>query len=291
MELRHLRYFVAVAEQLHFGRAAEQLFVTQSTLSVQIRQLEDEVGGPLFLRTSRSVQLTDAGRLFHEQARRVLEQADRALRSARESVRGESGSLRIGFSGYAAYSGLLPTDLRAFHDRHPRVEIDVRELSPGGVADELRRGTIDLGYTPHFGPEHIEALTPHPRRRIHMVAALRDDHDLARKHQLSLTDLTDERLILPAPQTGTTTLADRIRPALTSLPEPRLVPTTLSVLTLASAGHGIALVPDGAHRLGIPGLTYRPISEPLDLEVVILTRPNDTSGTVNAYLADLSDLT
>src|SRR5579871_2599117 len=115
MDLRHLRYFLAVAEEGHFGRAARRLNIVQPALSMQIRALEEELGGPLFLRTSRRVELTEAGMLLREEARRTLDQAEHTRLTVQRSIRGETGNVRVGFAGNAVFSGKLINDLREFH--------------------------------------------------------------------------------------------------------------------------------------------------------------------------------
>jgi DNA-binding transcriptional LysR family regulator len=292
MELRHLRYFASVAEELHFGRAAARLFVTQSTLSVQIRQLETEVGGPLLVRTSRSVALTEAGRLLYTEAARALDQAERALHVARQSVLGEAGSIRIGFAGVAAYSGDLPADLRRFHNTHPNVEIELRELPPAGVVDELHNGSIDLGYTPDLNPIESADLVRIHRKHIHLTAALCEDHPLCAAASISRDDLLDETLILPATNPADATVADRIRPPThAGSARLRLVPTTLGVLTLAAAGIGVAVVPADTEHISITGLAYRPITDADGPEMTVLTRPDETLGPVLAFLNDLQAAT
>jgi DNA-binding transcriptional LysR family regulator len=285
MELRHLRYFVAVAEELHFGRAAARLFVTQSTLSVQIQQLEAEVGGPLLVRTSRSVELTESGRLLHAEARRTLDQADRAMQVARQSVLGEVGSVRIGFSGVAAFSGTLPADLRRFHAAHESVEIEIRELPPSGVLDELRAGSIDLGYLPDVELDSWAGLHRVTRQPIVLEAALREDHPLARKRVLKRTDLDAESLILPATHRELGTIADRLRPTgPAGGGELRFVPTTLGVLALAAAGLGVAIVPQDLSLLSMAGLVYRPIADVVGPDLVVGARQDETAGAVLAFL-------
>ncbi len=288
VELRHLRYFAAVAEELHFGRAAARLYVTQSNLSVQIRQLEAEVGGPLFVRTSRAVELTESGRLLYAEARRALQQAERALHVARQSVLGEAGSIRIGFSGVAVFSGLLPADLRTFHDAHPHVDVELHELPPAAVVSDLHRGAIDLGYTPDLDPALSAGLAQVHRTRIRMAAALRDDHPLAGRTSISRAALVDEVLIMPGTHSGDATLADRVRsPKGVGTDRIRLVGSTLGVLALAAAGTGVAIVPADTERLLVNGLVYRPIPDLDGPELMVLTRPGETLGTVRAFLSRL----
>jgi len=144
MELRHLHYFVAVAEELHFGRAAHRLHIAQPPLSQQIRQLEEELGVQLFLRTKRSVSLTEAGAAFLEEAQRVLEQTKRAVEVAQRTGHGEQGKLIIGFVGSATY-GLLPRLLRRFRERFPEVTLVLRELTTSQQVHALHEQRIHLG--------------------------------------------------------------------------------------------------------------------------------------------------
>jgi DNA-binding transcriptional LysR family regulator len=290
MELRHLRYFTAVAEELHFGRAAARLFVTQSTLSVQIQQLEAEIGGPLFVRTSRQVELTESGRLLYAEARRTLDQAERALHVVRQSVLGEAGSIRIGFAGVAAFNGILPSDLRRFHDAHPAVEIEVRELALHEVIDELLGGAIDLGYTTEMKAACAEGLDRVVRGSIALAAAMREDHRLSTREVLSRAELADETLILPTSGADSLTIAARIRPpAQDDATAPvRYVPTTLGVLAIAAAGLGVAIVPADTSSLAVDDLVYRPIAEVVGPDLLVVTRHKETLGPVLAYLRVIS---
>lgn len=286
MELRHLRYFAAVADELHFGRAAARLFVTQSTLSVQIQQLEAEVGGPLFVRTSRQVELTESGRLLYAEARRALDQAERALHVARQSVLGEAGSIRIGFAGVAAFNGVLPSDLRRFHDAHPKVEVEIRELALDEVLSELFGGGIDLGYTPATESVFVDGLDRVVRGHVALAAALREDHALAGRDILTKADLAAETLVLPTSGSDSMTIAARVRPLSgggEGVPV-RYVPTALGVLALAAAGLGVGIVPQDTSVLGIDGVVYRPIAEVVGPDLLVVTRHSETLGPVLAYL-------
>src|ERR687885_395673 len=150
MELRHLRHFVAVAEELHVGRAAARLHIAQPPLSRQIRDLERDVGAPLFARVPRGVALTPAGHAFLPEARLTLAQAERARRTAQRAARGEIGRLRVGFVEAATFSGILPDVLRFFRKHYPDVALELLELSSLQQAEALREGRIDVGllYSP-----------------------------------------------------------------------------------------------------------------------------------------------
>src|SRR6202049_785575 len=147
MELRHLRYFLTVAEEGHFGRAAERLHIVQPALSMQVRALEAELGTALFERTSRRVVLTEAGVLFRVEAERTIQQAARAKDVAQRAARGEVGTVRIGFVGNAAFAGKLAADLSSLKLAYPKVEIGITELTPLRQVEAISSGHLDVGYT------------------------------------------------------------------------------------------------------------------------------------------------
>ncbi|MFG3101168.1 LysR substrate-binding domain-containing protein [Streptomyces sp. NPDC048182] len=290
MELRHLRYFVAVADERHFGRAAGRLHVTQSTLSGQVQALEREVGGLLFSRTSRRVELTEAGEQLLPEARRALAQADRALETARWSVRGETGAVRIGFSGVAVLQGVLPEDMRAFRRTRPRVDLTLTELAPAAQLRGVRDGVLDIGYCPDLGVGDTDGLHVVRRAPIRLSVALRSDHDLASADEVALADLRAHDLIVFAGREEDETVVPRLWPAPEEDPSRlRLVGSTLGVLALASAGVGVALVPTATERITLPDLTYRPLRDaPTGPDVLVVGRQDETSGAVRAYLAAVS---
>ncbi|MFF3831686.1 LysR substrate-binding domain-containing protein [Streptomyces sp. NPDC002458] len=287
MELRHLRYFVTVADERHFGRASALLHVTQSTLSAQVQALEREVGGRLFTRTSRRVELTEAGELLLPEARRALTQAGRALEVARQSVRGETGTVRIGFSGVAVLQGVLSDDLRDFARAHPRVGLTLTELAPAAQIQGVREGALDIGYCPDLGLGDISGLRVTRRAPTPLSVALRSDHELASAAAVTTAELTAHDLIIFASHEEDETVLSRLWPDLEEdRSRVRLVGSTLGVLALASAGVGVALVPTATERIALPGLTYRPLhGSPPGPDLLVLGRHDETSGAVLAYLA------
>ncbi|MGW0940554.1 LysR family transcriptional regulator [Streptomyces sp. NPDC002666] len=286
MELRHLRYFVAVADEQHFGRASASLHVTQSTLSAQIQALEREVGGSLFSRTSRRVRLTEAGELLLPEARRALAQADRALRVARESVYGETGTIRIGFSGVAVLEGVLPDDMRDFCLAHPRVGLALTELPPAAQIRAVRDGAIDIGYCPDLGLGDTDGLRVTRRAPTPLSVALRSDHELASQSAVTTSTLSAHQLIVFASSEEDETVLSRLWPAdHEDRSQVRLVGSTLGALALALAGAGVALVPTATQRIALPRLTYRPLhGAPPGPDLLVLGRNDETSGAVRAYL-------
>ena len=286
MELRHLRYFVAVAEERHFGRAAARQHVTQSTLSTQIQGLEREVGGPLFLRTSRRVELTEAGELLLAEARRAIAQADRALTVARQSVRGEIGAVRIGFSGVTVLQGVLTADLHRVHRAHPRVELNLTELAPAAQVQGVRDGTLDIGYTLDLGLEHTGDLLLSRRAGTTLSVAMRPDHELAAAGSVTTADLADKSLIVFASKEDDETVLARIGPiGAAHHARVHLVSGTLGVLALAAAGVGVAIVPTATGAITLPDIVYRPLDDvAAGPDMVTISRPDELSGPVRAFL-------
>src|SRR4051795_636425 len=183
MELRHLRYFIAVAEELHFRRAAERLHMSQPPLSQQIRQLEEEIGAQLLSRNQRKVELTAAGVAFLERAREILDSVEDAARQARRVQRGEGGRLAVGFVGSAMYS-FVPELLRAFRDHAPDITLRLQELGTSEQLRQLEDGRLDVGFVrlPRARPElTFETVLEEP-----VVAALPDTHRLAQRSLLTL---------------------------------------------------------------------------------------------------------
>jgi DNA-binding transcriptional LysR family regulator len=289
MELRRLRYFVAVAEERHFGRASALLHVTQSTLSAQIQALEREVGGRLFSRTSRRVELTEAGELLLPEARRALAQADRALQVARESVHGETGTVRIGFSGVAVLQGVLSDDLRDFHRAHPRVGLALTELPPAAQIQAVRDGALDLGYCPDLNLGDTDGLHVRHRAPTPLSVALRTDHELASASAVTTSALSAHDLIVFASSEEDETVLSRLWPAAeVDHSRVRVVGSTLGALAFALAGTGVALVPTATERIALPGLTYRPLhGAPPGPALLVIGRRDETSGAIRAYLDGL----
>lgn len=279
MEIRHLRYFVAVAEEENFGRAATRLFISQSTLSQQIRTLEREVGGPLLERTSRRVELTESGSLLLPEARRALLQADHALRLVQASAAGELGSLRIGFSGVAALDGLLGEDLRRFRNEHPAVEVELTEAPPEALARCLVDGLIDVAYTPELG--EMAGLRTWRRTPVRPTLAVPKQHPFALLDSVSVTDLADERLIAFASEPG-----EWASHLLVGISRERLLTasSTLGVLAMVSAGAGVAIVPSVLSCVAMPGVAYVPLGDGAATGIVVAVRQDEPSGTVRELL-------
>ncbi|HEY4457135.1 MAG TPA: LysR substrate-binding domain-containing protein [Pseudonocardiaceae bacterium] len=283
MELRHLRYFVAVAEEGGFSRAARRLHVVQPTLSMQIRDLESELGGPLFDRGARQTQLTPAGQTFLIEARQVLAQAERARSSARRALRGETGSVRIGVAGAAVLGGLLTARIRAFHVARPLVRIELREAGPQRQRAAILAGELDVGYSALAAPPGESRLTSTLASSVPFLVALPAGHPLTEHAYVTADELADAELI----EYATGGDQDDLTPYLPIPPAHYRADTTLSVLALVAAGVGVAVVPAGVDQAGVPDVVYRPLAEPsLSVEFHLLHRAEETDPAVAAFLSN-----
>ena len=262
MELRHLRYFVAAAEELHLGRAAERLHIAQPPLSRQIRDLEREVGTPLFERVPRGVELTPAGRAFLPEARLTLAQAERAQRTARRAAQGETGRLRVGFVETAADAAVLPDVLGFFRMHLPDVGVSLFEMDALQQAEALRTERIDLGILHSLPADAAQWLRVEPVYDDPIVVAVPETHALAGRARLTLKELAAESFVLfprPAAPVLYDALIARCRAAGFS---PRVVQEAAGWHTLAglvAAGVGVAFVPQSLAELRRPGVVYTPL--------------------------------
>jgi len=286
MELRHLRYFVTVAEELHFGRAAERLFISQPPLSQQIQQLEREIGVSLFQRTSRSVKLTPAGEIFLRDARQILADVERAVSAAKRAARGEEGWLGIGFAASATYD-LLPAVLHDFRESYPAIELSLVELNAAEQAIALQDQSIHVGFA--RPPIEGDSLLVGAILNEPYVAALPLTHPLAHKLELSLTELAPEPFV-SFPELPLPSYAQSVRLACEDAGfTPRVVQEVREMQTAISlvvAGLGIALLPASVANLHRTGLSLLPLKEPAPrTELAVVSRRNDPSPVLENFLA------
>jgi DNA-binding transcriptional LysR family regulator len=291
MELRHLRYFVAVAEELHFGRAAARLRIAQPPLSRQIRDLEREVGTPLFERVPRGVALTPAGRAFLPEARLTLAQAARAERTAERAARGEIGRLRVGFVEAATYSRVLPEVLGFFRMHLPNIGISLFEMDAHQQADAFRDGRIDLGLL-HSVPAdadrllHVEPVYVDP-----MIVAVPASHRLAGQSRLALAAFAAEPFVL-FPRHGSPRLYDDIIASCRSAGfNPRVVQDATAwhtLVALVGAGVGAAFIPRSLTSFQRPGVVYRPVRAlAVGMEMSAVWRRGDKSPVRERFVTAL----
>lgn len=260
MELRHLRYFVAVAEHEHFGRAAAALHTAQPSLSTQIRQIEDEIGTPLFERTTRRVRLTPAGETFLEEARRVLQHLETGIERTREVATGMRGRLRFAYVSGAMHS-VLPRILGDFADAYPHVAVHVETLSTEAQIAALREGRLDVGlFVTGLNPEGL-ATTHAWRERL--ILALPAAHALTRKRVVRYEDLEGQPLVMYARSAGS-----RMGDSIVSVLRRRNVNASIvfegseadTIVGLVAARRGLALVPAAWATFALDGVAFRPIA-------------------------------
>jgi len=261
MEVRHLRHFCVLAEQLHFTKAALLLNVAQPALSHQIRQLEEELGTQLVERSNRRVRLTAAGEVFRERAARILEQLDQAARETARVGQGEAGSFVVGVVSTAVCS-VLPEILRGVRREAPNISIDIREMEPAEQVEALRREIIDIGLL--FLAIQDPAFDSLVVSRERLIVALPTGHPAATAERVRLSELAAETFLIPRQQpvpgfheVVLETLRSR------GIPAPRLQPTRLlQTAVFLVAGHlGVALVPESfRNHLRVRGCVYRDIA-------------------------------
>jgi len=259
IELRHLRYFVAVAEELHFGRAAQRLHLAQPPLSQQIRRLEELLGHQLFFRTSRSVALTAAGEAFLQSARRTLRNVQRDLDEARSVGRGEVGSLHIGFVG-SAILATLPAMLRAYGQAYPRVRLHLHESFTSSVLAGLENGSLDAGILRDGDP--VPGLEIHTIFSEPYVAVLPMSHPLARQKSISAASLRNDPLVFHPRTAGVKAFEKPLSLFDQTGPRPQIVQEAshwVTILELVGAGLGITIAPACVRRIASPDIVCLPI--------------------------------
>jgi DNA-binding transcriptional LysR family regulator len=291
MQFRHLQYFLTVAEELNFTRAAERLHMAQPPLSTQIQALESDLGVQLFDRSRRAIALTAAGRALLPEARRLLSDMERAARIARHAGDGTVGRLTIGFVPSAA-NGALPSALRRYHKRYPRVELVLLECAPDDLVRRLHDRRIDVAFM--FAPIDDDMLSTHCVSTEHLMAALPRQHRLAPAPTLDLHALGDDPLILPT-RHETPGLYSRIRELFDEVGvEPTIVQREVwmmqTIIGLVAAEIGAAIVPSSAAILHREGVVYRPLAHPAaPVEMTIVWRGDVSSPTLAGFLGTARD--
>ena len=289
MEIRHLRYFCVLAEQLHFTKAALLLNVAQPALSHQIKQLEEELGAQLVERTNRRVRLTAAGEVFLACAARILEQIDQAARETARVGQGEAGSLVIGVVSTAVCS-VLPELLRSFRREFPHISVDIREMEPGEQVEALRRETIDIGLL--FLAIQDPAFDSLVVSRERLIVALPTGHPAASTQKVRLSDLEAETFLIPRrqPVPGFHELVlETLRSG--GIPAPRLQPTRLlqTAVFLVAGQLGVALVPESfRNHLRVRGCVYRDIAgTPAHADLIGLWRSGSVQPALRRFIQQL----
>lgn len=290
MDLRHLRYFVTVAEELNVTRAAARLHIAQPSLSVRLHKLEQEVGAELFERVGRNIKLSQAGKLFLEQARKVLADAERGVALARQAASGEAGQLSIGYNAPAGFK-VFPRIVPAFRRRWPNIHLSFHSFVSLQQLDGLRRDELDLGFvwlpipTDEF---EIRELLKEP-----LVAVLPVDHRLASTTAVRIEDLSEEPMILPSRSLHPDTyrqIEQTFANAGAVLNVAYQLENSLSMINFVAMGIGCSLLPAYARSIRHDGVVYQPLAEPnpLSYTLAVLKKKgrNDLAETFVQFTLD-----
>ena len=262
IELRHLRYFVAVAEELHFGRAAQRLNISQPPLSQQIRILEQEIGAQLFSRTNRSVSLTAAGQQFLLDARLILQNVNQAADKAARIHRGEEGELRIGFTSSSPFIDAVSDALFTFRQRFPAVHLQMQELHTRQQLTPLLDGSLDLGVMRNTVlPDTLnhQLILQEP-----LYALVPCQHALANRSHISIRELAQESFVFFDPQVGTALYSDIINLLERYQIQPKItqeVGEAMTIIVLVSTGLGISILPESFQRVHLDNVVWIPLQE------------------------------
>lgn len=257
MELRHLRYFRAVAELGSFSAAARRLHVAQSSVSEQVADLEQELGGALLDRSGRAVSLTALGTVFLQEAEKTLEAAERAVEVTRSWMRGESGTLSIGFFLWGA-GGFFPRIIREYRRRYPGIRLSLLEMHANEQTAALEGGRLDVGLTRPPGASAAQVLESMLLFEDPVVVAVRPDHRFAGR-KVSVAELAGERLVMAERRSNPVLFDGVVRVFAEAGLQPNISSTSTTwsgVLTLVEAGEGVALVPTGVRQLRTRGLVF-----------------------------------
>ncbi|NAS98524.1 LysR family transcriptional regulator [Pseudomonas syringae pv. actinidifoliorum] len=290
MELRHLRYFIAVAEELHFGRAALALGISQPPLSQQIQALEQELGTRLFERTNRRVELSESGRLFLDEARLVLAQVDKATDVARRAQLGEIGELKIGFTSSAPFTSSIPQAIFAFRQAYPDVHLTLTEITSQEVAAGLEDRTIQVGIMrPLALPDSLVVfeLLNEP-----LVAIMRADHPLAASTEdgIYMAALAAEPFVFFPRTYGSGIYAQVLSLARAAGFSPLITQEAGEVMTiigLVAAGLGVTVLPASYRRMRIDSVVYRNVLDPGATSAVWLVQRKDEQSPMAKAFTEL----
>ncbi|MFT4251646.1 MAG: LysR substrate-binding domain-containing protein [Caulobacter sp.] len=287
MELRHVRYFVALAEELNFTRAAARLGIGQPPLSQQIRDLENEVGYPLFVRRPHGAELTEAGRVFLAEARQILEQADRALQAARRAGGGHVGALRVGFTSSANFHPAVTEAFAVFHWKYPDASLMVEESHSARLVERLRRSELDAAFVRpgNVAPEGLDLL---PLGDEPLVLALPAGHPLAAQARVPVAALRGEPFVIFSQGIGRTFLG-LIREVCAGHGfDPTIAqetPHIVAMINMVAAGLGVAMAPGSIAQLAVRGVVYRPLDDATPrVPLALATRTGDASPLVRNFV-------
>jgi DNA-binding transcriptional LysR family regulator len=291
MELRHLRYFVIVAEEGHVTRAAERLDMQQPPLSVQIKRLERELAVQLFRRKPRGVELTEAGHALLEDAREILARAERAVERTQRAARGEQGRISVGITPTSTYHPFVPQVIRSFREAFPLVLVTLEEFRSHELVDRLQHERIDVAFV-RMPPANPSGIVVRPLLEEPMVLALPKAHDLVRRTRgraISLLALADETFITYRSQHGFGLHAAPFEACQAAGFTPRCgqeAPRLTSMLNFVAIGLGISFVPDSLRHMHMDGVAYCPLKSPprLTAPLSLASRRGDPSTVVRHFV-------
>ncbi len=294
MDLRHLRYFSVLAEELHFGRAARRLGISQPPLSQQIHALEQELGAELFARTSRRVELTAAGRIFLPEARAVLARAEQALTIGRRAGRGEFGELRIGFTASAPLATIMPTLIHSFREQRPDVHLTLREMNSHVQMQELLDGGLDVAFlrTPEDPALADPRIATVEMQREELLLFLPRSHAVARRgvrRRIALSELEPDAFVHFSREAATSTYDQFIELCRQAGFRPRIVQEAreaATIIGLVAAGVGLTIMAASFSNIHFENVVTRRLAAPSpSLATWLAHRPEEASPITEAFLA------
>lgn len=289
IELRHLRYFIAVAEELHFGRAALRLNIVQPALTAQIKSLEQLIGVTLLERTKRRVELTDAGHQLLLESLNALGQIDIAIETVKDVAEGITGTLRLGYGANAAATGVIPADVRRFKANWPTVNVELKEMAGSEVSTALVKGEIDVGYAA------ATSITAQDALHIRLIGAwpwmvsVSDDHPLAEAKSATFEDIARDRLAVYAEAEGRLDMSS-LMAAVPNLTPHRVHQSShiVNLMTYVATGLAVAFVPAPIAKLAFPGVRFLTVDGSMpDLQMNMLWPKRTTSPVVRNFLASV----
>jgi DNA-binding transcriptional LysR family regulator len=292
MELRHLRYLIAVAEEGHITRAAERLGIQQPPLSRLIKAIEQETKIQLFRRVPRGVELTDAGRTFLDGARATFALLDRTLESARRAARGEEGRISVAYTSSAGFHPLVPGVIREFRETFPRVAVTLVDGHSSDLVDQIRGDKVDVAFS-RLNIVKLEGVAFHLLLHEPMVVAVPKGHALTRSHAgaaLPLKALSDETFVVNRPRTVVAGISDDVFAACRAAGfNPRVAqeaPNVIATLPLVAAGIGVSVVPACLQHINIPGVAYFRLAGAMQLKLALglASRRGETSAVVRQFV-------
>jgi len=288
LELRHIRYFLAVAEERHFTRAAAKVGIGQPPLSQQIKDLEREVGAALFHRLAHGAELTEAGKAFLTAVKEMPLIAERATAAARRAARGETGSLRVGFTASATFNVVVPSTIRAFRRAYPDIDLTLEEANTAPLITRLREGTLDTAFL-RPGAAGTDELQVRRLSEEPMVVALPKRHHAAAFEQIDLVLLKDDPFLLFPRETAPTlydTVVDACRKAGFEPIIGQLVPHMASIVNLVAAELGVSIVPASMMQVRVTGIAYRQIAGQSPMtQLALAYRRGETSPVLRNFIA------